>query len=87
MRQNPDFILRTVADSLVLVPVGEATTRFPGMLRMNESSVFLWEQLAQEQTEETLTQALREKYEVDAETAREDVRRFLKTLTAVGAVR
>lgn len=87
MRQNPDFILRTVADSLVLVPVGEATTRFPGMLRMNESSAFLWEQLVQEQTEETLTQALLEKYEVDTETAREDVRRLLKTLTAVGAVR
>lgn len=87
MRQNPNFILRTVADSLVLVPVGEATERFPGMARMNESSAFLWEQLTQEQTAESLTRALLEKYQVTEETAREDVNRFLKTLTAIGAVR
>ena len=86
MKQNPDFILRTVADTLVLVPVGEATDRFPGMLRMNTTGVFLWEQLAIEQTPESLAEALLEKYEVTAEKAREDVHHFLKTLTAVGAV-
>lgn len=86
MRQNPDFLLRSVADSLVLVPVGEATARFPGMVRMNASSAFLWELLEQDQTVETLTQALLGKYDVTAENAREDVQRFLKTLTAIGAV-
>ena len=86
MRQNPDFILRTVADSLVLVPVGEATEHFPGMARMNESSAFLWKLLTQEQTAESLTRALLEKYQVTEKTAQEYVRKFLKNLTTISAV-
>ena len=86
MKQNPNFLLRTVADSLVLVPVGEATEKFPGMISMNATSAFLWESLATEQTEDSLTQALLKKYEVGEEKAREGVKSFLKTLSAVGAV-
>ena len=37
MKGNKDFLLREVADSLVLVPVGEAARRFPGMIRLNET--------------------------------------------------
>lgn len=86
MKQSPNYLLRPVADSLVLVPVGEATEKFPGMISMNATSAFLWECLAVEQTEDSLTQALLGKYEVVEEKAREDVKRFLKTLSAIGAV-
>lgn len=86
MKQSPNYLLRSVADSLVLVPVGEATEKFPGMISMNATSAFLWECLAAEQTENSLTQALLEKYEVVEEKAREDVKNFLKTLSAIGAV-
>lgn len=86
MKQNSNFLLRTVADSLVLVPVGEATEKFPGMISMNATGAFLWEQLADDQTEASLTQALLDKYEVSEEKARQDVQGFLKTLSAIGAV-
>lgn len=86
MKQNPNYILRTVADALVLVPVGEATKDFPGMITMNATSQYLWEQLATEQTVDTLVSALLARYDVAAERAKEDVEKFLKTLTAIGAV-
>ena len=86
MKQSPDFLLRDVADSLVLVPVGAATERFPGMITLNESGKLLWEALATEQTPETLTELLLEQYEVAPEQARTDVDAFLKKLCAVGAV-
>lgn len=86
MKQSPDFLLRDVADSLVLVPVGAATERFPGMITLNESGKLLWEALATEQTPETLTELLLEQYEVALEQARTDVDAFLKKLCAVGAV-
>ena len=86
MKQNPDFLLREVADSLVLVPVGEATKTFPGMITMNPTGKFLWELLAQEQTAETLTAAILERYEVTEEVAAKDVATFLEKLTSAGAV-
>ena len=86
MKQSPDFLLRDVADSLVLVPVGAATERFPGMITLNETGKFLWEALATEQTLETLTALLLEQYQVEPEQACKDTEVFLKKLSAVGAV-
>lgn len=86
MKQNPNFLLREVADSLVLVPVGEATKAFPGMITMNPTGKFLWELLTEEQTPDSLTEALLERYDVPRETAAKDVAAFLEKLTAATAV-
>lgn len=86
MKQSPDFLLRDVADSLVLVPVGAATERFPGMITLNETGKFLWEALATEQTLDSLVETLLEQYQAEPEQARTDVQAFLKKLCAVGAV-
>ena len=86
MKQHPEYILREVAGSLVLVPVGEATKDFPGMVTMNPTSAFLWEALATEQTAQTLTQAILDRYDVTEDQAKADVEKFLRTLTLVGAV-
>ena len=71
---------------MVLLPVGEATRDFPGMITMNSTSAYLWEQLATEQTAESLINALLDKYDVTADQAKQDVEKFLHTLTLVGAV-
>lgn len=86
MKQSPDFLLRDVADSLVLVPVGAATERFPGMITLNETGKFLWDALETEQTLDSLIERLLEQYQVEQAQAREDVEAFLKKLCAVGAV-
>lgn len=86
MKQNPNFMLRRVVDAYVLVPVGEATRKFPGMVNLNDTSVFLWECLAQEQTLGTLVDALVDTYEVTEQEAREDTENFLETLQKIGAV-
>lgn len=86
MKQNPEFILREVAGSLVLVPVGEASKDFPGMVTMNPTSAYLWETLAKPQTPQTLTAALLERYDVTEDQAKSDVEKFLHTLTLIGAV-
>lgn len=87
MKQNPDFLLRDVADTLVLVPVGSAATTFTGMITLNKTSAFLWELLATHQTRETLTQALTDRYDVDHTQAAKDVRTFVETLESAGAIR
>lgn len=45
MKIKSDYLLRKVADSYVVVPVGKATVDFNGMINLNETGAFLWQQL------------------------------------------
>ena len=64
MIRNPNYLLRDVAGSTVLVPVGEASQEFPGMITVNGTSAYLWEQLATQQTKEDLVSSLLSRYDV-----------------------
>lgn len=46
------FLLRKVAGDHVVVPVGEAGKVFHGMIRLNDTGAFLWEQCRKETTKE-----------------------------------
>lgn len=86
MKRHQEYILREVADSVVIVPVGAASTAFPGMITLNASGRFLWELLETEQTVESLTEAMAAEYEVTAERARQDIEGFLGSLRKAGAL-
>lgn len=86
MKRSSNFLLQNVAGTVVVIPVGEATAKFPGMMRINETGAYLWGLLAQEQSVETLTEALMAQYEIDKETAQRDVEAFLEKLLPTGAL-
>ena len=86
MIRNPDFLLREVADTIVIVPVGAATASFPGMITLNPTGAYIWELLETQQTVQSLTAALMEHYEVEEDMARADVERFIDRLIPTGAV-
>ncbi len=86
MKRDPNYLLRDVAGSLVIVPVGDAVQNFPGMMTLNATGAYLWELLENEQTQQTLVAALLERYAVSRETAEADVEAFVKTLMPTGAI-
>lgn len=86
MKQNPNFLLRDVADSLVIVPVGAAAVDFPGMITLNATGKYLWELLETEQTMNSLVEAMLQRYEVTEQLARNDIEAFLKRLRIAGAL-
>lgn len=86
MRQNENFMLRSCADLTLLVPVGEAALRFPGMISVNETGAFLWEALSREQTMESLTALLTERFQVTAGQAEQDAAAFVEKLARAGAL-
>ena len=86
MRQNPDFLLQEVADTVVVVPVGQASVNFGGMITLNGTGAFLWKLLETEQTVSTMTQALLDRYDVAEATARADVEAFVNKLIPTGAI-
>lgn len=74
------FLLRPLGDTHVVVPVGQAALDLRGMITVNGTGAFLWKALQTPQTEVSLVQALLEAYEVDEQTAAQDVRRFIDIL-------
>lgn len=86
MHRSQEFILRTVAGKTVVVPIGQAAETFRGMITLNKSGKFLWDCLAQEQSEESLAKALVEKYGITEERAMEAVKKFLEPIYPTGAI-
>lgn len=86
MKRSSEFLMRDVAGSLVIVPVGTAVSAFPGMITLNAVGAYIWELLETEQTIDSLAQALVERYEVDTATATADVKAFIDKLNATGAI-
>lgn len=86
MKRSSGFLMRQVAGRYVLAPVGETVKTFSGMITMNATGKFLWDLMEQDQTVESLAQALVDTYEVAFEQAKEDVVKFLEPLKPVGAV-
>ena len=86
MKRDSNFLLRTVAGKQVIVPVGKAVVTFPGMITVNDTGAFLWEQLEQEHTLESLVKAVTDAYEVEQEVAAQDVQAFIEKLRSTGAL-
>lgn len=86
MKIKNGYMLREVAGEAVVVPTGEATLNFQGIISLNETGALLWKELEQGCEKKDLVQALLDEYEVDAETAEKDVNEFLKRADDAGLI-
>ncbi len=82
MKIKDGFVLRKVCEEFVVVAVGRQTLDFKGIIRLNDTGAFLWEQLQKECTAAELAAALAAEYAVDADTARADADEFIQSLRA-----
>ena len=78
MKIKKDFILRKVADSYVVVPVGKLTLDFNGIINLNETGAFLFELLQEGAEKEDLLRKMLEEYDVTPEKAAADIDVILK---------
>ena len=76
MKIKDGFILREVAGNTVVIPSGD-TLDLNMMITLNETGRFLWERLEQGAEEAQLVAALLEEYDVQEETAKAHVSKFL----------
>lgn len=86
MKINNNYVLRSVADTWIVLPLAEESVNFAGMMTLNESGVLLWKRLEQGADEDTLVNALLEEYNVSAEQARRDVKEFTDKLLSAGCI-
>lgn len=79
MKLKEGFMLKEVAGSYIVIPVGQVD--FTAMITVNETGAFLWE-LLQEGTEiSALCAKMTAEYDIDEATAMRDIENFIKILS------
>ena len=81
MKIKKGFVIRKVGDAHVVVPVGELSKTFHGMINLNETGAFLWNFFTAEHTVDEAVAALCGEYDVEEERARLDAEKFADILT------
>lgn len=85
MRVKKGLELRDVCGEKVIIPQGIENLDFSKMINLNESAAFLWEKVCNEDfSEEQLTVALCEEYDVDTQTAQQDVHALVEEWKKLG---
>lgn len=86
MKIKNGFVRREVAGTYVVVSVGMQDNNFNGMIKLNETSNFLWEKLENGAERDELVYLMTEEYDVDTAIASKDVDNFITELKKVGCV-
>ncbi len=86
MKIKEGFVLRQVADTWVVMPLGQQSLDFDGMLTLNDTGALLWQTLEKGGDREAMADALTAEYEVARDAALRDVDVFLGKLQETGCV-
>ncbi len=82
MKRNNKFELRTVAGQGMIIPLESLDCN--ALMTLNDTGVFLWNQMAESVTSDELAELLCKEYEVSADVAKRDVDLFLSKLESAG---
>ena len=80
MKASNQFILRTIADEHLLIPVGESAISVKGLIALSESGLLLYKKMMDGCTREELIAALTSEYEVSEGEAAQDTDAFLNQM-------
>lgn len=83
MKLKDGFILREIADQIVVLPSGNDLD-LNIMITLNEVGKFIWLLLEKETNEEAIVSAILNEYDVDRTTARAAVAGFIRKLNEHG---
>lgn len=88
MKTKKGFNLRNVCGEQIMVAEGKENIDFTNIINMNESSAYLWNEVQGKDNFDIdiLTDLLLQKYEIDNETARKDVKELIEQWYAAGII-
>ena len=86
MELKKKFVLRNIVGETILVPIGQNSEAFNGLIAINELGKFIWENIESSKDEDELLQRILDEYEVDKDVAKADLDEFLGNLKAVDII-
>ena len=84
MKIKEGYVLREVAGSNIVIPVGNAQMSFNGIMTLNDVGTFIWNLLDREggAEKQEILEAVLNEYDADEETVSKDIDRFIIKLQA-----
>jgi hypothetical protein len=86
MKIKDGFMLREIAGSWVVVPLGQRVVEYNGLMILSESGALLWKLLEKGAEMDELVQAILSEYEVDEATARADIEEMIGNIRDRGLI-
>ena len=77
MRLKMNFEIMELNGHKVAVPGGNGTNEYHGLINLNETGAFIFEQLKEETTEETIVEAMAKEFDAPREQIASGVRKYI----------
>lgn len=84
MKLRGEFLVRSLGDDIVAIPMGKTALEFNGMILLNDVSKVIWECLSQPCRLEDIVTAVTDVFEVSAQEAESDILEYLSKLRENG---
>lgn len=86
MKIKDGFVIREIMGQAVVVPTGEASENFTGMIKLNETGKDIWQALIDGKSEEEIVNLIVNEYDVTEEKAKNGVQKFLDKMKDKGFI-
>lgn len=80
MKLNENYVLKTVAGTPVVVPVGDAISNIKGMITLNGPAEVIWKALEQGKEFDEIVSQLKSEYDAPEDVLSADLTAFLEKL-------
>jgi methyltransferase-like protein len=77
LSHSPSVVTRKTGNEYVLVPVTDNIADMDSVYTLNETGAFIWEQIDGKKSAEEIISSMTEEYDIDNNTATEDVLQFI----------
>lgn len=85
-QRKKEFVSRNIAGETVVIPVSGDTAILEKVFGLDETAAFLWDELKTAVPFNLLVDRLTATYEVDADTAKKDIKSFLGQMLKLGLI-
>ena len=86
MKLKGEFMMRELLGDTILIPIGETALTYNGIIWLDPVGAEIWRWILQGASKEQLLENMIQNFEVEEETAKQDLENFLEDLRRNGFV-
>ena len=84
--RNENFVFRRIEDETILVPIKNHVGDLDSLFSMNRVGAFIWQKIDGDNSFSMIHELIIGEFDVDADMAESDLRKFISELREIGAV-